>query len=96
MRRHQPCLYPWSLSAALHLGGVQLSCWLSSSLPVRQPSPTGESEESGDTALGVVDFGQELLLKFPPLLVTTSPLLFLPAFPAGYEGTGCEAEEGKD
>lgn len=82
MRRHQPSLCPWSHSAALCLegSGTQLLAELH---PVSQ---TLGSEESGTPAFGLVNFGQELLLKFPSLghhMPTALPARQEPpAFPA--------------
>lgn len=65
MRRYQPSLCPWSHSAALHLG---LNSWLSSSLPVRQPSPTAGSEESGRRNPWFGSFWPKALAQVPPSL----------------------------
>lgn len=79
MRRYQPSLCPWSHSAALHLvgSGAQLLAEL-------QPASQTALSHSGIRGVWEMqplvwpNFGQKLLLKFPPLSATTSPLLFLP------------------
>lgn len=99
MRRHQPSLCPWSHSAALCLGGsgAQLLVKLH---PVCQ---TLGSEESGIPAFGLVNFGQELLFKFPSLghhIPTALPARQEPpAFPAsslqGVKAPGVKQREAR-